>query len=66
MLDNFTNAESVEDTFFEVLTERLRSSRRACLGHHVTREQINPDEQLGVSLVRLRQRRDVIHRDTLK
>jgi hypothetical protein len=59
--DGFTGSKTSEDTLFIILRDRLGCSRRARFRDHVSREQIDPQEQLGVAFEGLRQRRDVVH-----
>jgi hypothetical protein len=59
--DGFTGSKASEDTLFIILRDRLCCPRRPRFRDHVSREQIDPQEQLGVAFEGLRQRRDVVH-----
>ena len=52
--DRFTGPKSSKHTLLVTLSNRLRSSGGTCLGDHAPREQIHPQQQLGVYFKRSR------------
>ena len=66
MAYRLTRTESSEHALLVILCDRLGRSGRACLCDHTSREQIDPQQQIGVSFKGSWQRRDVIHSYNLK
>ena len=64
--NDFTRAKPSEYTFFVLHRDRLCGPRLTRLRNHISREQVDPDQQLRVPFERHWQRRNMIHRQNLK